>query len=231
VLFRGGSEQTIRKGLVDNGNDLIEAVIGLPTNLFYGAGIPAAIIVLNKNKAKDRKNKIIFINAELEFEEGKNQNKLRQTDILKIVSTFDNFHEIKRYSKIVSIEEIRENDFNLNIRRYADTSPPQETFDVKAILNGGVPKREVEEEYIQEMIQGIDLQKIFELKDKDYFVFRSTIASKEHIRMSLKGASDRAVTQVEKWWDKYSTPLRLIEKECVRAENEMNKFLSELGYE
>ncbi|HCP78635.1 MAG TPA: type I restriction endonuclease subunit M, partial [Pusillimonas sp.] len=74
---------------------------------------------------------------------GKNQNKLRQQDIDKIVSTFDDYTEIKRYSKIVTLEDIAQNDYNLNIRRYADTSPPPEIFDVRAILHGGIPVREV----------------------------------------------------------------------------------------
>jgi type I restriction enzyme M protein len=83
VLFRGGSEQTIRKGILEK--DLVEAVIGLPKNLFYGASIPAAVIIINKKKSKERKGKVLFINAELEYEEGKNQNKLREQDIAKIL--------------------------------------------------------------------------------------------------------------------------------------------------
>ena len=87
---------------------------------------------------------------ELEYEEGKNQNKLRQEDINKISATFEKYEELKRYSRIVDLDEIKENDYNLNIRRYADTSPPPEIFDVRAILHGGIPVREVEDEYIQE---------------------------------------------------------------------------------
>ncbi len=122
VLFRGSSEKDIRKGILED--DLLEAVIGLPSALFYGTGIPAALLIINKNKSSDRKGKILFINGELEYQEGKNQNKLRVEDIEKIVSTFDGYEEINRYSKIVTLDEIRENDHNLNIRRYADTSPP-----------------------------------------------------------------------------------------------------------
>ena len=135
VLFRGASEMEIRKGILDN--DLLEAVIGLPPKLFYGTGIPAAMLIINKKKSKDRKNKIIFINGELEFEEGKNQNRLREQDIKKILSKFDNFEDTKRYSKVVSMNEIKENKYNLNVRRYADTLPPAESFDIKAILGQG----------------------------------------------------------------------------------------------
>jgi type I restriction enzyme M protein len=229
VLFRGGSEQTIRKGILEK--DLVEAVIGLPTNLFYGAGIPAAILIINKKKPKDRKGKIIFINAELEYEEGKNQNKLRDTDIEKILATFNDYKAVKRYSKIVTLEEIKENDFNLNIRRYADTSPPAETFDVDGILNGGIPKAEVNEDYMQELIASVDLKKIFSDKNKEYFVFKKEIDSKEKVREFLGDASLIAISQFERWYDKYAMPLREVEKECLEAEKVMNSFLKELGYE
>lgn len=229
VLFRSGSEQTIRKGLLDN--DLIEAVVGLPTNLFYGAGIPAAIIVINKNKPKHRKHKVLFINSELDYEEGKNQNKLRMQDIKKIVTVFDEYKEINRYSKVVEINEIKENDYNLNVKRYADTSPPPENYDVGGILNGGIPKYEFEDIYIQEITKGIDLKKFFVKKNKDYFVFKSELNSKEKIRELLGDANLQAVSQFEKWWDKYAFSLRSVYTESITAEKEMNKYLKELGYE
>ena len=121
VLFRGSSEKEIRKGILED--DLLEGVIGLPSALFYGTGIPAALLIINKQKSPERKGKVFFINGELEFEEGKNQNKLREKDIQRILDTFDGYEDEKRYAKVISIEEIRENDYNLNIRRYADTSP------------------------------------------------------------------------------------------------------------
>ncbi len=229
VLFRGGSEQAIRKGILEK--DLVEAVIGLPTNLFYGAGIPAAILIINKKKPKERKGKVLFINAELEYEDGKNQNKLREQDIEKILSAFDEYKAVKRYAKVVDLEEIKENDFNLNIRRYADTSPPSETFDVKGILNGGIPKAEVREGYIQELVGDVDLKKIFTDKDKEYFVFKNEIDSKEKIREKLGDVGAEAVTQFEKWWDKYAKPLKTVDRECLDAEKVMNSFLKELGYE
>ena len=125
--------------------------------LFYGTGIPGCLLIVNKQKPADRKGKVLFINGELEFEEGKNQNKLRQQDIDHIVATFDAYQDEKRYSKVVNLDEIRENDYNLNIRRYADTSPPPEIFDVRAILHGGIPVREVEDEYVQESLNGFDV--------------------------------------------------------------------------
>ena len=132
VLFRGSSEKQIRAGILED--DLLEAVIGLPSGLFYGTGIPAALLIINKQKPEQRKQKVLFINSELEYEEGKNQNRLRPQDIDKVVQTFDDYQDIKRYSKVVDLEEIRENDYNLNISQYADTSPPPENFDVRTTL-------------------------------------------------------------------------------------------------
>ena len=229
VLFRGASEKNIRQGIIEK--DYLEAVIGLPSGLFYGTGIPASILIINKNKSNHRCGKIIFINAELEYEEGKNQNKLRDQDIKKIVDIFTKYKEIKRYSKIASLDEIKENDFNLNIRRYADTSPPPENFDVKALLKGGIPKYEVEDEYIQEILDGFDISKIFNERDKDYYIFKNSINSKEKIRELTGEVDQKILGQLERWWDKYSSPLRGIEVECQKAEKIMNQFLNEIGYE
>ncbi len=135
VLFRGSSEKNIRKGILED--DLLEAVIGLPKALFYGTGIPAALLIINRNKPSERKGKVIFINGELEYQGGKNQNRLREQDIQHVLSVYNSFVDEKRYSRVVHMDEIRENDYNLNIRRYADTSPPPEPFDVRAILQGG----------------------------------------------------------------------------------------------
>ena len=128
VLFRGGAEGKIRQQLVNE--DLIEAIIGLPANLFYGTGIPATIILYNKDKEAARQNKIFFIDASREFQEGKNQNVLRDEDVEKIVSTFDNYEEIEKYSRIVTLDEIKENDYNLNISRYIDITEEEKQIDV-----------------------------------------------------------------------------------------------------
>lgn len=161
VLFRGASEKRIREGILND--DLLEEVIGLSAALFYGTGIPACLLIINKNKPAERKGKVLFINGELDYEEGKNQNKLRPQIIEKIVKTFEDYTSIKRYSQVVTLAEIAENDYNLNIRRYADASPPPEVFDVCAILHGGIPEREVEDEYIrEEILQDFDVTVVFE---------------------------------------------------------------------
>jgi len=229
VLFRGSSEKEIRKGILER--DLIEAVIGLPPALFYGTGIPAALLIINKRKDSSRKNKVIFINGELEYEEGKNQNKLRDEDINKIISTFDDYAEIKRYSKVVSLDEIRENDYNLNIRRYADTSPPPEIYDVRGILHGGVPVREVEDEYIQETLQGMDVSCVFNRRNSEYYDWKSEIESKEKIREYLKTEDQKVISQFERWWDKYRVSLHELDQKVAESEKRLWSYLKELGYD
>ena len=229
VLFRGSSEKEIRKGILER--DLIEAVIGLPPALFYGTGIPAALLIINKRKDSSRKNKVIFINSELEYEEGKNQNNLRDEDINKIISTFEGYTEIKRYSKVVSLDEIRENDYNLNIRRYADTSLPPEIYDVRGILHGGVPVREVEDEYIQEILQGMDVSCVFNRRKNEYYDWKSEIESKEQIREYLKTEDQKIINQFERWWDKYRVSLRELDQKVAESEKKMWSYLKELGYE
>ena len=235
VLFRGASEKVVRQGILED--DLLEAVVGLPSGLFYGTGIPACLLIINKNKVAARKNKVLFINSELEFEEGKNQNKLRPQDIKKILATFDDYQDIKRYAKVVDISEIQENDFNLNIRRYADTSPPAEIFDVRAILHGGIPVREVENYYIQDAIlKDFDVSTVFDKKNENYFVFKAKITSKELIRgvVEERDGDDveaAVITQLERWWDKYQVSLHQLDDQVSSAEVEMRSYLKELGYE
>lgn len=129
VLFRGGSEGTIRKGLLDN--DLVEAVIGLAPNLFYGTGIPGAILILNRAKSEERKEKVLFIDASAEYQAGKNQNTLRDRDIQHLVDTYRAFQEEDKYASVVTLEEIAENDYNLNISRYVITRE-EESIDLAA---------------------------------------------------------------------------------------------------
>jgi len=131
VLFRGGAEGRIREQLIKN--DLIEAIIALPAKLFYGTGIPAAIVIFNKNKPESHKNKILIVDAEKDYEEGKNQNRLRKKDIEKIVSAFESYRDIEKYARVVNIKELEENEFNLNVRRYVENGEDEEIVDVKAV--------------------------------------------------------------------------------------------------
>lgn len=151
VLFRGGAEGRIREQVIKN--DLIEAIISLPAKLFYGTGIPAAIVILNKNKPKEHQNKILIIDAEKEYEEGKNQNRLRKKDIEKIVSAFESYKDIEKYARVVDIKELEENEFNLNVRRYVDNSEEEEIVDVKKVWSE-VKEIEKEREVVDKKVDG-----------------------------------------------------------------------------
>ncbi len=133
VLFRGGSEGKIRKGILEE--DLLEAVIGLPSKLFFGTGIPACLFIINKSKPKNRKGKVFFLYGANDYLEGKNQNKLRQEDIEKIVNAYREYGTIEKYCKPVSLDEIRSNDYNLNITRYIDITEEEELIDVQNVLS------------------------------------------------------------------------------------------------
>lgn len=138
VLFRGSSEGRIRQKLIEE--NLLEAVIGLPAQLFFGTGIPAAILIFNRGK---QTNDVLFIDASSEYAEGKKQNRLREEDLKKIVDTYKGFKTIDKYSQVVSFDELKENEFNLNIPRYVDTFEEEEEIDVSA-LRGEI--KELEEE-------------------------------------------------------------------------------------
>jgi type I restriction enzyme M protein len=141
VLFRSGAEKECRQRFIEDG--VLEAVIGLPSGLFYGTGIPACILVLNKDGASAR-DSVLIINADREYREGKAQNSLRPEDVEKIAHVYRNRVELPKYSRIVPYSEVKDEGFNLNIRRYVDNSPPPEPQDVRAHLYGGVPAVEVE---------------------------------------------------------------------------------------
>jgi type I restriction enzyme M protein len=128
VLFRGGAEGKIRKELVEK--NLLEAVIGLPANLFFGTTIPAVILLFNHGK---QTSDVLFIDASREYEQEKTQNKLRDQDIAKIVDTFNNFQTVEKYAYRATFEEIKENEFNLNIPRYVDTFEEEEEVNIKAM--------------------------------------------------------------------------------------------------
>ena len=132
VLFRGGTEGKIRRGLLED--DLLEAIIGLPSNLFYGTGITANILIFNRNKKGGSKGNVLFIAAEEHYQEGKNQNILRDGDVSRIVSAFENFEDIEKYARVVTLEDIRENDYNLNINLYIDKSVEEELVDIPSVL-------------------------------------------------------------------------------------------------
>ena len=143
VLFRGGEEGKIRQRIIED--DLLDTVIGLGPNLFYGTGIPAAILILRAKGSKpaERRGKVLFINADREFSEGRAQNFLRPQHEEKITAAFREFVDVDGFAKVVDAKELADNDHNANIRRYADNAPPPEPQDVRAHLHGGVPMVEI----------------------------------------------------------------------------------------
>lgn len=142
VLFRGNAEAEIRKNIIRKG--YIKGIIGLPVNLFYGTGIPACIIVVDKENADSRRG-IFMIDASKDYVKDGNKNRLRHQDIHKIVDVFNNQIPIEKYSRMVSTAEIEANDFNLNIPRYIDSQEPEDIQDIEAHLLGGIPNRDIED--------------------------------------------------------------------------------------
>ncbi len=205
VLFRGSVEGEFRRYLIEE-KGILEAVIGLPSGLFYGTGIPASLLIINKAKKDD---KILFINADREYKEGKNQNHLRAEDIEKINFVYQNALEITNYSCLVSVEEIAKEEFNLNIRRYVDNTPPPEPHDVKAHIFGGVPKCE----WSVELMKNYNLQPsdIFEPKDESYYNFKPVIDEKSKIRELLENSEQFEQTDtmvldlIEQWYEQYQS--------------------------
>lgn len=139
VLFRGGDEGEIRKNLVENNN--IETIIGLPANIFYGTGIPTIVMILKKDRKSDD---ILFIDASKGFIKDGNKNRLQPKDIRKIVDTVKSRTDVEKFARVVSKEEIRKNEYNLNIPRYVDGSEPSDIHDIYATMFGGIPNAEID---------------------------------------------------------------------------------------
>ncbi|MHA2246954.1 MAG: N-6 DNA methylase [Candidatus Hodarchaeales archaeon] len=165
VLFRGGAERKIRKALIDN--DLIEAIIGLAPNLFYGTSIPAVILLINKKKRSDQKGKILFIDAFEAYKEEKAQNFLQEKDVKKIVRIYKNFESTKKFSRIVSLKEIRNFDFNLNIPLYVETIIEEDPVDISQVISELSKLRKLEKDHmdISQKIKGL-LDDFSELKEQ-----------------------------------------------------------------
>lgn len=203
VLFRGGDERKFREWLIKRG--YLEAVIGLPQALFYGTGIPASLLVINKKDAYLRE-KVLFINADREYKEEKNQNKLRPEDIEKIAFVYRNKQVISKYSKLVSKAELETEEFNLNIRRFVDNAPPAEPHDVHAHLHGGIPESEVSALSDKfESYPGLKEKLYTELKE-GYLKFTDSIARKEDIKAlfdqseTIQATLNQYTVQLNDWW-------------------------------
>ncbi len=189
-------------------DDVIEAIISLPQGLFYGTGIPACVLVCNKNKPETLSDKILFINADREYAEGKNQNKLRPEDVEKIDYVFTHKLEIAKYSRLVDKSEIADkHDYNLNIRRYVDNTPEPEPQDVQAHLIGGIPEGEVAARGTDFARFGLSAHTLFEPLRSGYLAFKETVTAKGDIKGIIETDPDVAGTiqthrdALEQWWD------------------------------
>lgn len=204
VLFRGGEERNAREQFVDK--RLLEAVIGLPPGLFYGTGIPACILVMNRQGAATR-DSVLFINADREFREGKAQNSLRPEDIEKITHVYHGGREVSKYSRRVPYSELKAEEYNLNIRRYVDNSPPPEPHDVRAHLHGGIPITEIDalKEFWTNYTDLRDLLFVPRSESR-YADFIPEITSKDEIKRTIeeapgvKARAQQLHDALEAWW-------------------------------
>ena len=220
VLFRGGEERAIRAGMIED--DLLEAGIGVAPNLFYGTGIPACILVLRQRvqngaqrvsgKPIERQGKVLFINADREYFEGRAQNFLMPEHIEKIVTTFEAFKEEPGFSAIVDIATLKANGHNLNIRRYADNAPPPEPHDVRAHLLGGIPKAEVSHANKKSLFDahGLNPIDLFIERDDAYYDFNPAFSAKAELKLAIESnaglqAKEAAIRAAfEAWWTAHS---------------------------
>jgi type I restriction enzyme M protein len=206
VLFRGSDEAKIRTGLLND--DAIEAVIGLGPQLFYGTGIPACILVLRPKGAKsaERRGKVLFINADREYREGRAQNYLEPEHVEKVVAAYRAYEGIPGFARIVTRDELGENEDNLNIRRYVDTTPEPEPQDVRAHLHGGIPIAEVEAKAELFAAHGFDIADVLTERDGDYVQITATIESRRQLKGLIESSSgvlaaETSVTDaIERWW-------------------------------
>jgi type I restriction enzyme M protein len=251
VLFRGGEEKIARQKIIQKGE--LDAVIGLPPGLFYGTGIPACILVINKAGAKDR-DSVLFINADREYKEGKNQNSLRPEDIEKITYVYRTLTKreaeddaqgsasvaggrmpgatdnLNKYARLVPVSELAAEDYNLNIRRYVDNSPPPEPHDVRAHLNGGVPIAEIDalKSYFDNYV-GVREQLFVDMDDAQgsanaavgrtpRAAFAPAIETKDAIKPLIENAKgvkskhEQLHQAIQAWWDEHRPKLEALPK-------------------
>ena len=221
VLFRGGEEREARQYFIDKG--YLEAVIGLPANLFYGTGIPACILVLNKAGARERDH-VLFINADREYREGKAQNHLRAEDVDKIVHAYREGRDIPAYARRVPVSDIKAEDYNCNIRRYVDNAPPPEPHDVRAHLKGGVPISEIDAlDHVWANYAGLRDDCFVARPDGRYADFSPALVDKRAIADVVKQhagvlqAQSAFLTTLQAWWQQH---LPLIEALAPDADNQ-----------
>lgn len=227
VLFRGGSEAEIRKNLIRKG--YIKGIIGLPANLFYGTGIPACLIIIDKENADNRKG-IFIVDASKGFTKDGPKNRLRDQDIHKIVDTFNKQEEIEKYSRIVPVTEIEEKEFNLNIPRYIDSQEEEDIQDIDAHLNGGIPERDVQALHAYWNVYPSLQNVLFKKQRKGYYdlkiekeKIKSTIFNHDEFTTYAKKVND----VFSKWKKKNTATLKNI-KEGVKPKKLIHELSEDL---
>lgn len=227
VLFRGGDERKFREHLINRG--YLEAVIAMPSALFYGTTIGAAVLIVNKKDAHLREN-VLFINADREYKEEKNQNKLRPEDIEKIAFTYRNKQVIPKYSELVSKADLAAEEYNLNIRRFVDNAPPAEPHDVHAHLQGGVPESEVNAlQSVFASYQGLQEKLFVKLKD-GYLKFTDVISQKEELKKlfdesaEIKNAHAQYTEAINQWWQLQLPAIEKLNDSTINAFDLYHQF-------
>lgn len=226
VLFRGNAEAEIRKAIIDRG--YIKGIIGLPANLFYGTGIPACIIVIDKSDADERTG-IFMIDASHDFVKDGNKNRLREQDIYKIVTTFnEQIQDDPKYARFVLNDEIKKkNDYNLNIPRYIDSSTPEDLQDIEAHLHGGIPAADVDSmDKYWKLFPGLK-DKLFAPMREGYYqlnVPKDEVRSTIYADNSFSAYADRIDDAFEAWKQEVDAGLRDID-ELV----ELKEYIVELS--
>lgn len=225
AIFRGGQEREIRRGIVNAGR--FEAIISLPPKLFYGTGIPACVLVISKNKSNIQ-NKILIINADREYKEGKNKNLLRPEDIEKISYVYKNKLEIPKYSRLIDIKEIEEDNYNFNIGKLVNNIPEPEPHSVKAHLLGGIPKLELDKDLMSSY--NIPDSLLFQEKNDDFYSFIeiTEIEDLKKILLSSKEiyeTDDRLKKILRRWFKIFTTEIL-----SLREDKSVHELL-DIGFE
>ncbi|WP_371644361.1 type I restriction-modification system subunit M [Streptomyces sp. NBC_00597] len=231
VLFRGGEEKKIREEVIKNRR--LEAVIGVGPNVFYGTGIPACILVLRGSNGlpAGKDDGVLFINADREFTAGRAQNLVEPQHDEKVVTAFREREPMEGFARVVSFEELAKNDYNLNIRRYVDNTPPPEPQDVRAHLHGGVPKAEVAAKAKQFAAYGVDVANLFVEQDADYYDFPTGGCEATAGRITeLVSSKERELTDAyDTWWVKHVHRIIALpnDQQLMKTRNELLETFAE----
>lgn len=216
VLFRGNAEAEIRKNVIKKG--FIKGIIGLPANLFYGTGIPACIIILDKENASSRKG-IFMIDASKDFVKDGDKNKLRERDIRKITDVFSDFTEVEKYSRMVSFAEIanEKNDYNLNIPRYIDNQETEDLQDLFAHLHGGIPAKDVHEMEKFWAVFPAMKKDLFKVKENGYFELQMPLEETKDFILNhpqFQGFKKQVLENFDGWKTERVAHFNNLEKGC-----------------